>query len=478
MVDEGVRLAGAGHPAEARRLFELAAGACPESAAPWREMAGVHALQGDWTAAAEKARQALAREPGDQHARRILATSLYLEDDPEGALAAWNALGEPVIDLIDIKGLDRTRYAVAMKAIGLAPQTVLTAESLRTARRRLAQMPSAQVARVSYRPGEAGRAQVDAVVLERPLLPSSPMALAAAGVRLLAAREVAAAVSSPTGGGELWSASWRWWQKRPRVALEFAAPAAFGGVWSVRAFGERQSYALSGGASGESLRTTERRRGASLSLSRWNRGGLRLDAAAGVDRWTASNQAAFLTLGAHRRLDDDRAFAEAQLGAWVGGVATWTAAARGAWRSSRVHEGRVLIARAGMELAGGGAPLSLWPGAGTGQARDVLLRAHPLLDGGVLTGRVFGRRLAHGGVEWRRWTPLKGKPIRVAPAVFADTARAWRGGAFTDERWHLDVGAGARVALPGAGVLRFDLARGLRDGATKVSFDFAVIGDW
>jgi hypothetical protein len=473
MVDEGVRLAGSGDLAEARRLLALAAEACPESSAPWRELAGIHALQGEWAEADEKARQALARDKNDHHARRILATSLYLEGNHDGALAAWNSLDEPVLDLIDIKGLDRTRYAVVMGTMGLRPQTVLTAGALRTARRKLSQLPSAQTTRVSYRPGEGGRADVDAVVLERPLLPTSAAALAATGLRLLTDRELAVAVSSPTGGGEVWKASWRWWEARPRVALEFAAPAPFGGVWAVRGYAEQESYAPAvTAASDDSVRTEaieERRRGVALSVSRWTGRGLRLQGAAGFDRWSGSRAAGLLSMAARQMFAGDRAYAEADVGSWFGGFRTWTGGVRSEWRSSTRNESHVFIARAGVETAGRAAPLSLWQGAGTGAGRDVLLRAHPLLDDGVVTSTVFGRTLAHGGTEWRRWSQLKGKPIRLAPAVFVDTARAWRGGQLADARWHMDIGAGLRVAVPGAGVLRVDLARGLRDGRTALS---------
>ena len=38
-----------------------------------------------------------------------------------------------------------------------------------------------------------------------------------------------------------------------------------------------------------------------------------------------------------------------------------------------------------------------WSGAGTGQGRDALLRAHPLLHDGVIRDAVFGRGLVSGG---------------------------------------------------------------------------------
>ena len=106
----------------ARRLLELAATECPASAAPWRELAGIHALKSEWRGAADDARRALTHDPADPLASRILATALYLDDDPDGALAAWNNVGEPIIDLVNVTGLERTRYLVAARAMALHPK--------------------------------------------------------------------------------------------------------------------------------------------------------------------------------------------------------------------------------------------------------------------------------------------------------------------------------------------------------------------
>ena len=171
MVAEGVRLAGAGDVDAARRVFEVAAESCPRSAAPWRELAGLHALRKEWPDAAADARQALLLDRDDPLASRILATALFLEGHPDDALDAWNAVGEPVVDLVNVTGLDRTRYSIVSRAVGLPPQTLLTRAALQRARRRLAELPAAQTTRVAYRPAENGRATVDAVVLERPCCP-------------------------------------------------------------------------------------------------------------------------------------------------------------------------------------------------------------------------------------------------------------------------------------------------------------------
>ena len=127
------------------------------------------------------------------------------------------------------------------------------------------------------------------------------------------------------------------------------------------------------------------------------------------------------------------------------------------------------LARAQESFVGVDAPLALWPGAGTGQGRDGLLRAHPLIADGIIGDATFGRHVVDGGVEGRRWMQLARKPLRVAPAAFVDIARAYHALDPQNERWHTDIGAGLRLAIPGSGVLRFDVAHGLVDGRTAVS---------
>lgn len=463
MVDEGVRLAGGGDAAGARRVLETATEACPTASGPWRELAGLHALGGNWRDAAAAARRATALDANDQHAWRILATSLYLENDPIAALDAWNRIGEPIIDIVNIQGLARIRHDVASRMLGVERQTLLTSEGLARARRRIAELPAAQMARAGYRPDENGQVQVDVTVIERPLLPTSLPSIAAAGIRLLSHRELTVAVGTPTGGGEMWELSYRWWERRPRVALGFSSPSPFGGVWRVDAFDERQAYAQSTGT------LDERRRGAFFSLHDWVTGSTRVDAGVGVDRWNRADTAGSIRGGIEHHAVGDAVVLSAHGGAWFGEMRTWTGSIALDWRSSTTREGSVWLARAGLDAAGDAAPFGLWHGAGTGQPEGALLRAHPILDSGIVDRAVFGRRLLHGGGEWRYWTQPRRKPLRLAPAIFVDIGRATKGAAFTDTRTHVDAGAGVRMAVPGAGVVRIDLARGLRDGRTALS---------
>jgi len=450
-------------------LFELAAEICPQSAGPWREMAGLHALVADWSSAAADARRALARDPADDHAARILATALYLLDDRDGALDAWNRIGEPTIDLVNITGLERTRFAVAAGAMGLEPRTMLTRRGLIAAQRRLAELPFAEAARVAFTPGERGRAEVDAAVIERPLFPRSAIAFGTLGLHALTDREAAITVASPSGGGEVWTASWRWWERRPNVVFGFEAPSPFGGVWGVNWFDEQQAYADARGVFDES------RRRASFHLSNWTPGGIRWEGSVALDRFAGAEtdsglRAAAAAAGSLQyRFLGDRAFAEVRGSAWAGQIHSWTFAAGSEWRSNARNEGSVLVARAVDSVAAPGAPFALWPGAGTGQGREGLLRAHPLIDDGVIQDAVFGRHVINGGLEWRRWMQPARKPVRMGPAMFVDFGRAFHGLDSSNEQWQYDVGAGFRMAIPGSGVLRIDFARGLRDGRNALS---------
>ena len=141
---------------ERGHAFEAAAAACPESGAPWRELAGLAALDKDWDTAARHARRALDADGDDEHARRVLATAEFVRHRDLEALAAWNALGEPRVDLVDIKGLEHTRYMVVADAIGVRPRELLTPGALRIAQQRVRDLPGVSAARVTFRPVENG----------------------------------------------------------------------------------------------------------------------------------------------------------------------------------------------------------------------------------------------------------------------------------------------------------------------------------
>jgi hypothetical protein len=465
LVEEGVKHAQAGNRAAARLALETAARACPRESAPFRELAGLDALDGNWTAAADHASEAVERDADDDHAWRILGTASYLRDRPADALHAWNHLDEPTVDLVDVTGLKRTRYAIIATAIDAPPGTLVTHERLTVAERRTREIPAIGTARVIFQPLENGRAQVDVNLTERSLAPATPAAWAGLALHALTDREVAPAFASVTGGGELMTVSWRWWKHRPRAAFSLAAPAPRllgGGVWRVDAFRETETFGR--------VRFEEVRTSMGVTVSNWLTASTRLEAGASLDRWRGRDPMAALSGAIEFWPIHDRLALDGRASGWMGAGRFGFAAVQTQWRSTSAPVGSVWLVTSGVQAASGTAPASLWPGADTGHVRDVLLRAHPLLDDGIITGGVFGRRLVFGSAEWRRWLRPTRWPVRLAPALFVDTARATRGLESTDSRTHLDAGVGVRLALPGgSSVLRVDLAKGLRDGHTALT---------
>lgn len=476
LVSHGVGLAQAGDRTSADAALSMAVARCPSAAGAARELAGLRFLQSRWEEAAQLAARATEEAPDDRHAWRLLASSRFIQDDGEGALRAWNRIGEPRIDLVRVEGLERTPYAVVEDLLDLTPRTELTETGLRRARRRLAMLPSASAARVGFRPVPGGLTDIDAAIVERPPFPNR-IGLVSAAAHAVTERELRLDVAGPAGGGTRWIAGWRWWDARPRVSLTLLAPVAFArsGLWRVDGFWERQSYAVTS-SNGDRIQREDRRRLA-LSHTDWTAADTRVALGVAYDRWNNSRQHAAMSGSLERRFAKDRAAAEVHGEVWpaLGRSSSFAAGGFGlSWRSSSTTASTLpalLTARAGFESASARAPFDVWPGAGLGHARDVLARAHALLDGGVISGGVFGRTLAHGGAEVQAKRFARG-PVRMSVALFADVARAWHTlePTTTGPRTQIDVGFGFRVRVAGqAPMLRIDVAHGLRDGGHRFS---------
>ena len=463
-VDEGIALAQRGDKIAARRSLETAVAACPQAGAPWREIAGLDAVEANWGAAAIHARRAVSLDPDDDHAWRVLATAEFVRHNDLAALTAWNRIGEPRTDLVEIRGLQHTRYRVVADAVGVRPRELLTPGALRLAQRRAQDLPALAAARVTFRPLEDGRAVVNASIVERERAPLTYAAWGGIALGAAANREVAVSLANVSGGGDAVGLSWRWWQHRPKIAVSYAAPGP-GGIWRLDASRETQTFADRG------LTFEETRIRGGVELSNWIDQRTRLRGGLSIERWTDRRRTMSVAGRAEWWPVLDRLAIETGGAAWAGsGDSFGTADAVVRWRSRGAHTGTVWLANAGYRIATASSPASIWPGADTGHARDALLRAHPLLDDGVIGDGVLGRRVAHGGAEWQHWlTPGRQRLARVAPAVFVDAAKATRGLARSDTRLHYDAGAGLRVSVAGTGVLRIDVARGLRDGRTAFS---------
>jgi predicted double-glycine peptidase len=460
-------LADAGRAADAGDLVRaeaaLAAGASCPAALSLREMAGVRARQQRWAEAADLARAAADLEPGDGGTWRLLATARFVQDDKAGALAAWNRAGEPRLDTVQVDGLKRTRVPVVLKASGLRPGTIVTDAGLTRARRRLADVPALSAVGVEYVPLPGGSAEVRAHVIEQPLLPTSVPTLASVGGRAIFARELHVPVYSLSGGGERVAATWRFWQGRPRVALEVNAPAPWGGEWGALAAWERQPFDT------PVLPTVERRT-ARATWSDWVHPALRIGVRSGVDRWTTRAGAQGMAgATALAMTGAQRLGAQLDVDSWFGQSAFTMAQLVVRARSSTTLRGLMLTGEAGTGWAGLTTSPDMWFGGDTGNARPVFLRAHRLVeDGRMVTDRI-GRTIVHGGAEAQYWRSLS--RFQLAPAVFVDVVHLDRR-AVPGTRDDVDIGAGLRLAGLGGGILRLDIARGLRDGHMRVSAGF------
>lgn len=483
MVEAGILLARQGDTAQAELEFLAAQSLCPASAAPLRERAGLRFHAGDWSGASRLAERALALDPGDVHAWRLLAGSRFLAGDVDGALRAWNHLSEPRTDLTRIDGLKRIRYSAVAGQIDLPPGRLLTPHAFRRARRRLAELPAQSEFRLSLEPLPDGNAQVNVTLLERPLVFEGTWEFVRTGLRAVLEREVTFDVASPTGNGELWSAGWRWWGERPRVSLALAVPAAGGrpGIWRVEGFWERQAYAPRVFADADDTTRAgvnrEERRRAALTFSDWVGPDLRLGVGAALDEWADRGAHFSLEGSVETRWARDRLALGAE-------AATWMSLENGApfgsggmllkWCSSGLESCDAWQGRLGMSSATSESPLALWSGAGTGYGRAPLIRAHPLLHGGVIQGRVFGRTLVYGTIERQAWPWTLG-PLQLGWVLFVDVARPWDTGRTGQVPGQVDGGAGLRLkALGMKGQLRIDGAHGVVDGNSAVSIGWQI----
>jgi hypothetical protein len=476
LVAASVSAAGTGDLTAAERGLLSAVLRCPDDGSGWRELAGLRFVQKRYADASDLARRAAVLDRDDGEAWRLLGSALYLRDNLTGALEAWNHVGEPHVDVINVEGLTRTRYPVAVGITGLESRQILTPGAFRLAARRLGELPSAAATGLRYRPLDGGKAAVDVTVVERSVLPRGWLGWGTLGITSGFRREIRLDVSSPARDGDVWVGAYRWAHNRPRVTFGLSVPPRHGlpAVLDMDAFWERQSYATA--AIGADPLVEERRRGA-VHLSNWATDWLYWRAGGAVDRIADRHYvAADARIVAHWA--GDRLAAIGGAARWLptsGGPAFSTLEVSGAWRTTTQPMTRVFSARAGLQVATADAPLAVWPMAGSSDSRGVLLRGHTLFDDGVITSPAVGRRLIFGTAEYAH-------PIYVsaygsmAVAGFVDAARASRRlGQLTDTPLHVDVGTGLRIATPAiGGQIRLDVGLGVRDHAAKLSAGYVL----
>jgi hypothetical protein len=454
----------------ADEILESVRRRCPAHGGPPGELAGVRFSARRWQEAEELGLEAVALDPSLTYAWDVIGASRFVQNDQAGALEAWNRAGKPRIDSVRIEGLSRTRYALVAGALGLTPNTLLTSNAYQLAERRAQQLPSRLASRLSYRPQDDGYATVEVGLRERAMRPQGAWEWAARGVQTMTNREAHAAVPGWSGGGELWTASWRWWRERPRMAIGFATPRVgrLSGVWRVDAAWDAQTYRV-----GSAQVIREERVHGLIAVGNWITPHLRYEIAAGADSWDGRRRTLFFGGALERRFLDDRLAISARGARWFSfsaGEGFHSAAVHTTFRSRPEATGSVVTVRSGGEWTGVRAPLALWGGAGEGHARQPLLRAHPLLSGGIVAGPVFGPAMGFLNAEVQQW--LEQSPVvRLGLAAFIDVASASRGLKETGRtRTHADAGIGLRVRLPGLEhTLRLDYGHGLQDGRHAVT---------
>jgi hypothetical protein len=213
-----------------------------------------------------------------------------------------------------------------------------------------------------------------------------------------------------------------------------------------------------------------------VTVSDWLAHGVRYAVSTGVDAWSGDRKAASIGAALERVALGDRLKVSMSATQWApltGEPPFRSLGARLSARSAAEAQGWVTRGSIGVERVSDAAPLALWPGAGEGQVRSPLLRAHPLLSDGVVdltSASAFGRTLAFGNAEVQQWFEHPAI-ARIGVAMFTDLARASRQAAGGGSPVYVDAGAGLRIKIPGTpGVLRADLAHGLRDGANALTF--------
>ena len=445
----------------------IATGNVPDSQR-WTAAAQQSFRDKDWSQAETAATRALAHDAHNDAAWHLLGASQYMLEQHENALSAWNRVDAPQIDLVQVRGLEHTRHAAITRALSLEPGEVLTPSSLQLARRRLELVPAVAAGRVDYRPVGTEIAEVDVAVVERERWSPQPSDLGVAVARALSERRVIGSLASPTGHGEVLEASYRWWENRPRGEMSLSTPELFSlrGHTRITAAFETQTYAAGSPASPAATFAETTREG-TISWTQWLRPAWMLDATAGYHRVRERGRYASYGGGLSRAFGDDILRVRA-------GASVWNRVDAGERNHVRVDVDVFnrfdlsptvqLSARAGWSTVDANAPRLLWPGAGTGEGRPELLRAHPLLDGGVIDGDAFAPALASAGAELTRW--FSGRMLGVAMFVDSAVPRA----PSHSSLFLADAGIGLRVHPPShRGYFRLDFATGLSEKAHAIS---------
>ncbi len=394
-------------------------------------------------------------------ARRIIATSYHLEGRGEEALVHWNALGEPTLDLLEIRGPDHTRYHALAARAGIDVGELVTPGALNLARRRIGEVPAVRGVRVAYTPHPDGSADVETFVDERRRIPgwtdvgsAIVSSLTDGGAGLEAGPFIAA--------GDRWRVSATWKDAQSIRSVSVATTSDhLPGVLSLEVDWRRERYAAR--TTGAPVLARERTR-RSLGFREWVGPSLAVDLGLASERWESERNQFAASVGGIWALPGEDVRARAHIEHWRGDLTPFTRLSLDL-RARRDLGSRVAVGlTAGVASASDAAPRPVWPGAGIGEVRLPLLRGHPLVADGVVAGAAFGRELVHATGEVR--IQERYGPIRYGVAGFVDFARVSGTGTPSSPSRFLDPGVGLFIDT-GDREFRIDAARG--DSAWTVS---------
>ncbi|MDZ4864340.1 MAG: papain-like cysteine protease family protein [Gemmatimonadota bacterium] len=454
-------------------LLQEAGRTCPSEPLVLREQAAVRFKEGQFAAAGQLTAAYLAQVPDDPLGWQLLATARFLSGDRDAALRAWNRIDAPRVDLVRIDGVRAIRFQQLASAIHAPAGTLLTPPRLALARRRLSDVPALRRSRLSYLPVGAGLAELRATVTERPVIAPAWWLVAANALRAATQREVGLAIASPTGGGELWTAVWRWEHAHPRLGARIELPMRLGieGVAEVSAVREQFRFVVDTASAGT---LTAIRRAYGVAFGGWVLPALRPTAGLEDEHWSDGRRFLVLTAGTAIRAAGDRftlttlvqrGLSIVHLPSYVQG------SVRALWASAPDISHTTWSARLGLDIVSHDTPVGRWPVANGDISWAIPLRAHDRTANGLLPGTTTGRSMIHGGLSGDQ-PLLRAGPFTVAAGVFLDGVEVMSPADGPQrDRLYLDAGSGLRIGLLDGqfGTLRIDLATGLTDRHTAIT---------
>lgn len=399
-----------------------------------------------------------------------------LSQSPPATPVATATAG-PIVASISVEGLRRTPQGVLLTLTGVRTGQALSSGDLLHAVRRIEEFPTSTQSLLGSTPTAGGGTALTAQVHERTLLPTGWIDLSSVLAHALITRTIRVNISAPFSHGDLWQPALRWPRARRLVGLDVSVPVPGGvtGLIRLETFRERQTYARASEPSGQSEEVRQR---FGASYGDWVNGYLRLEGGAFADHLDGEQYLALKAV-ATTRLWRDHIATHVRIDRWFPpgtdrpGHYTFDAAVD--WRSTTADDQPQWKLRTGAAMASSDAPLALWPGAGSSLDRTALLRARPLIQRHIVTGEMFGRRLAFASLERQHpvWRSARGA---AALAAFVDAGRAWdRLDDAPDSPLEVDAGVGARVGRPGdVNQVRLDVGVGLRDGRVRASIGYVT----